>query len=118
MILNGLDRIMLRISSPLIICSVLAVSACVPSSPQPPKTIKRPSPQPITYTTSTAPDMSIQLGGQVYANDADAIKRLMAMSVRSPEQESYLTMLARKYDFYGKPENLNAALVRARKASE
>ena len=109
---------MLRTSSLLIICSIFSLSACVPSPPQPPKTIKRLSPQPITNTTGTAPDRSTQLGGQVYANDADAIERLMAMSVRSPEKESYLTMLARKYDFYGKPENLNAALVKARKASE
>ena len=59
-------------------------------------------------------DASVQLQGKVYANDADAIERLLAAASRSPEEDQYLVMLARKYDFYGKPENLQSALIRAR----
>ena len=59
-------------------------------------------------------DASVQLQGKVYNDDADAIERLLATAARSTEEDQYLFMLARKYDFYGKPENLQSALIRAR----
>jgi len=59
-------------------------------------------------------DRAIELDGQVYDNEADAIEQLMAMSSRSTEQASYLGMLARKYDFDGKPENIGPAIAKIR----
>ena len=55
-----------------------------------------------------------QVGGRVYKNDADAIEGLMAKSARTPEEESYLAMLARKHNFYGKPENIGPAIEKIR----
>lgn len=52
-----------------------------------------------------------------YTNDAEAIKALMAKSARSSEEDAYLAMLARKYDFYGKPENISAAIAKAEKSA-
>ena len=51
------------------------------------------------------------------AEDADEIERLMAMPARSPSDEAQLAMLARKYDFYGKPENIGPAIEKIRAAA-
>jgi hypothetical protein len=59
-------------------------------------------------------DRAIELNGQVYDNEADAIERLMSNSTHTSEENSYLGMLARKYDFYGKPENIGPAIAKIR----
>jgi hypothetical protein len=59
-------------------------------------------------------DRAIELNGQVYDNEADAIERLMSNSTHTSEENSYLGMLARKYDFYGKPENIAPAIAKIR----
>ena len=61
-------------------------------------------------------DLSEDLS-QNYENDAEAIKALTAASGHSPEEHSYLKMLAYKYDFYGKPENIGPAIAKAEKAA-
>ena len=61
-------------------------------------------------------DRAKQVGGTVYNNDAEAIRGLMAKQARSTEETQYLTMLARTYDFYGKPENIGAAIEKINKA--
>ena len=61
-------------------------------------------------------DLSEDLS-QNYENDAEAIKALTAASGHSPEEHSYLKMLAYKYDFYGKPENIGTAIAKAEKAA-
>ena len=62
-------------------------------------------------------DTAQEVGGTVYQNDAEAIKGLMAKSGRTQEEELYLKMLARKYDFYGKPENIGPAIAKAEAAA-
>jgi len=77
-----------------------------------------------TFMSDTLPKELQKLGininedlSQNYGNDAEAIKALMAKSARSTEETAYLTMLARKYDFYGKPENISAAIAKAEKSA-
>lgn len=105
--------------------AVTSVSACMNAETQPAPAVKKTQLAPPTKSTPNEKqvepiekintfDRSVQLDSKVYANDADAIERLIAMSSRSPEEEGYLLMLSKKYDFYGKPENIPSALIKAR----
>ena len=78
---------------------------------------QEPNREPEAQAGSNNVDTAQQVGGTVYQNDAEAIKGLMAKSARSTEETAYLTMLARKYDFYGKPENISAAIAKAEAAA-
>lgn len=116
---------MKKIRKLIMLCGIVSVSACMAPDTQPAQLVKKTKLAPKTKSTieeskagaigkSVDFDRSVQLGGNVYANDADAIQRLISMPTRSPEEDKYLSMLARKYDFYGKPENIPSALSVAR----
>ena len=66
---------------------------------------------------ATATPAASQPSQSASAEDADEIERLMAMPARSPSDEAQLAMLARKYDFYGKPENIGPAIEKIRAAA-
>ena len=116
---------MKQINIIMMLCAVTSVSACMNPETKPAPAVKKTQLASQTKSTSNEKkietiekintfDRSVQLGSQVYTSDADAIERLIAMSSRSPEEEGYLLMLSKKYDFYGKPENIPSALIKAR----
>lgn len=104
----------------LTISAILLVGACAPQpyEQKPPvKSVPKKTKVVKTETIGISRaqyDNSVQIDGQVYMNDADAIESLMSMPARSPEQDRYLTMLARKYGFYGKPERIPSVLAAIR----
>jgi len=62
-------------------------------------------------------ERSVQVGGQVYANDADAISALMGKGARTQEEETWLTGKAREYGFYGNQAALPGILDRIRQGA-
>jgi hypothetical protein len=105
----------------LTICTILLVGACTPKPDyQTPPLKAAPKKTKVVKTETigisrTQYNRSVQVDGQVYMNDADAIESLMSIPARSPEQDRYLTMLARKYGFYGKPEKIPSVLAGIRR---
>ena len=84
--------------------------------PQEPMIDEEPQGTVMEPTVEQDDDLSEDLS-QNYENDAEAIKALTAAAGHSPEEFAYLKMLAYKYDFYGKPENIGAAIEKASKAA-
>ena len=62
-------------------------------------------------------ERSVQVGGQVYANDADAISALMGKGARTQEEETWLTGKAREYGFYGNQAALPGILDKIRQGA-
>jgi len=96
-----------------------------PNSPQAPGDAAAPAqgqqgdaPAPTARTAGQGQfERSVQVGGQVYANDADAISALMGKGARTQEEETWLTGKAREYGFYGNQAALPGILDRIRQGA-